>query len=798
MTTPVYFRRCPSCGKHSDPTIMRCLCGTLLAGVDLTAQDVTAPSPSPDTQMPALSADTLVCPYPDCAQPNPALSTQCVYCDRPLLVKPVTNSLINLPAALNQRYRITQSLPAKGAEAELLLVQANAGGVQLVAKIYRHGILPKTAIQERIARVDNAHRVDLLEYGVSDGYAYELMEFCVGGSLRTLLDQPSNRKGMVVPQLREMVSELALAVADIHANGLVHRDLKPENILIRTLQPLDLVLTDFGIASVLDVTQRYTGVAHTLPYAAPESLSGVIDAKADYWALGMIILEASTGQHPFKNLSDAVILHFLTTKNIATDSISNPEIAKLVRGLLLRDPIKRWGPAELKRWLAGDTALTEPQQNSPDTAQTYLQPYHLGEQRCYQPEQLGVALANHWEMGVTDLTNGLLLSWFRDVQKDQNMVRLLLEYRQSRNTSVDIQLLNVILQLAPGIPPVWHGQSIALSAILAHADAAIKGDEASIEWLNQLYQYRVLEIYAKAGNSAAAEIVQRWNKICDQFVPAWEAKSAIIQSHAKEQGQHQPVDLDRLMYGNDNVHRPRLAFLHAQILALCYDSNWTENKRQVITDALTTLIVQCPWLVRLGDPKTMGPAELLAIESLMPEMKKIAEQHSKRESETKLQQHEDYLAKGKAVTATISQIRACVRDQPLSSENCEQVLQLCADYFSEIAEIRASPRTDVAWQEMRKSALRSERHVHQLIEKINHYTEHQAINEGWLNQRTIGAALVVCVILLLPSRHSDAGIINPGSAAMWIMLGIATIFLLWRFLPAFQLRQQIKEIAGRL
>jgi serine/threonine protein kinase len=100
-------------------------------------------------------------------------------------------------------------------------------------------------------------------------------------------------------QLRAILLELDSAVSSVHQAGLLHRDLKPENILIRTKEPLDLILTDFGIASALDATQKLTGTARTLHYAAPETLSGVISTKADYWALGMILLEALTGRHPF-------------------------------------------------------------------------------------------------------------------------------------------------------------------------------------------------------------------------------------------------------------------------------------------------------------------------------------------------------------------------------------------------------------------------------------------------------------------------------------------------------------------
>src|SRR4029077_19586068 len=117
--------------------------------------------------------------------------------------------------------------------------------------------------------------------------------------------------------------------------------------------------TDFSVASTLDATQRFTSAARTLPYASPESLSGVIDGKSDYWALGMIVVEAALGRHPFAGLSEAVILHHLTTRSVDVSGVADRNVRKLTRGLLLRDPETRWGAEQVERWLAGDESLAE-------------------------------------------------------------------------------------------------------------------------------------------------------------------------------------------------------------------------------------------------------------------------------------------------------------------------------------------------------------------------------------------------------------------------------------------------------
>jgi serine/threonine protein kinase len=82
-------------------------------------------------------------------------------------------------------------------------------------------------------------------------------------------------------------------------------------------------------------------------------LTGVLDDKADWWALGMIALEAATGRHPFEGLSEQVINHHLATRSVDVRTVYDDRLRALCRGLLLRDPKRRWGGVEVARWLAG-------------------------------------------------------------------------------------------------------------------------------------------------------------------------------------------------------------------------------------------------------------------------------------------------------------------------------------------------------------------------------------------------------------------------------------------------------------
>lgn len=778
-----HIRICPGCGTENNPDKLRCQCGVLLAGVDIILRQ-EKPTANTHTETAQSETTPLVCPHADCGQPNPPGSTTCLYCNRPLTDgESVTQSepiqtLVNLPSALSDRYRIVKPMPTRGAEAELLIVQAIAGGKQLAAKIYRHGILPKRDVQERINKISIEHRVHVLEEGISDGHAYELMELIEHGSLREVLDKGALPAAM----MQQVIHELAFALRAVHAVNLVHRDLKPENILIRSHQPLDLVLTDFSISSVLDVTQRFTGVARTLPYASPESLSGVIDFKSDYWALGMIVLEALLGKHPFSGLSEPVIMHHLTTRNIDLSGVADAGLRKLLLGLLQRDPAQRWGDAEITRWENRDSTLAEPVMHS--SVSDFREPYHLGAEICHQPQQLAVALAHNWKEGLQDISNGQLLAWFRDVQRDQNIVRLLIEMRSQASLSLNVQLLRLIQKLAPGMPPVWQGETIELSTILSYANKALQGDTEAAWWLDNLYKNRVMEIYADSGNRQAEDLVQRWNNALSQFNIAWQSKLKIIEAKSEARDPDTIADFDELMYGNKNLLKPNLMQMHARLLAMAYDNSWAERLRKRVQAEILALAAQCDWINDLGDPQSMDAPSLLVVEALLPEAKKSVTHQLTKMEHKKKDDNKELQALRDQVHSIMASIRHTATTRRATPAVCEELQTLLDEYHQFVVTFRASARTDKPWVDLKKEALRSTTAARIMQERIDQLERHRAITAGWLNQRTLvfGALVLFFVTTAFP-----------GGIRFLLFAGVAAL-IAWRFLPAKSMMNSIREL----
>jgi eukaryotic-like serine/threonine-protein kinase len=148
------------------------------------------------------------------------------------------------------------------------------------------------------AKLTHPHAVIVYDIGETDEGDYLVMELVEGATLSQLLDQGPLPAGVVAA----LGDQVGRALGAAHGRGLVHRDVKPANILV-TNEGVAKV-ADFGIARALgDATSRLTVTGHvmgTARYLAPEQLRDeAIDARADVYALGLVLHQCLTGQQPF-------------------------------------------------------------------------------------------------------------------------------------------------------------------------------------------------------------------------------------------------------------------------------------------------------------------------------------------------------------------------------------------------------------------------------------------------------------------------------------------------------------------
>ena len=146
------------------------------------------------------------------------------------------------------------------------------------------------------AQVSHPNVISIYEISVQDGNSFIAMEYVEGKNLHQYVQD----KGKLSP--REAVNILiqaCSALEAIHEKGIIHRDIKPDNILVSKGGLVKLM--DFGLAK--GHGSRLTGanvVMGTPSYMAPEQGRGEdVDARADIYAMGLVLHEALTGETVF-------------------------------------------------------------------------------------------------------------------------------------------------------------------------------------------------------------------------------------------------------------------------------------------------------------------------------------------------------------------------------------------------------------------------------------------------------------------------------------------------------------------
>jgi len=401
---------------------------------------------------------------------------------------------------------------------------------------------------------------------------------------------------------------------------------------------------------------------------------------------------------------------------------------------------------------------------------------------------LAIALSRNWQAGIADLGNGQLLAWFRDVQKDQNTVRVLLGLQYERQMHVDVRLLKLLLHLAPGIPPVWRGESIELPAILARADLALKGDPDTARWLHALYRDRVLEAYAEAGNAEAAGIVQRWTAAIDRFLKAWETRLAFLKRKMPAGDPNEVALIDDLLYGKRDPDPPPLLALHPRLLALAYDPAWSERLRKRMVVELASLAAHCPWLAEIGNPQDMDAASLLVLEALLPEARKAADRQIKADARRREEEINELRAIEGEATVLLRKVRTTAREQMLTAAVCDELHKDLEQLFGLLARVQGSGRSDEAFLKLQMSLKRSEPAASHMMMLLEILSERRAADSGWLNLNTLvfaGLALIFAPRFL-------------GAHVFFLMLAAIAAVLAWRMVPNYFTRQRIRSLAERL
>ena len=111
----------------------------------------------------------------------------------------------------------------------------------------------------------------------------------------------------------------------------------------------------------------------------------------------MIVLELLTEEHPFAGLSEAQILHALTVGNVEVPERVGAEWRPLLRGLLAKDDSRRWGHAEVSRWLAGERDIPVYRETA-SPSESFVHPFRFEGREYRDPKALIRAFCENGEI----------------------------------------------------------------------------------------------------------------------------------------------------------------------------------------------------------------------------------------------------------------------------------------------------------------------------------------------------------------------------------------------------------------
>lgn len=279
---------------------------------------------------------------------------------------------------LGSRYRLVSPI-ASGGMAQVWRAQDGSLSRDVAIKVLHPHLATDEAFVARFrreavaaARLSHPSIVAVYDTLSEGGIEAIVMELIEGRTLRAVLDEAS-----VLPA-RDVVDvgmQISNALDEAHRAGIVHRDIKPANIMVSADRRI--MVTDFGIAKAQkDADLTHTGtLLGTAKYLAPEQVAGEpVDARADIYALGVVLFEAATGQPPFLADNDAGTALARLQNEVPRCRHRRPSVPvgldEIIARTMARSPADRYARASELRDALNTVNLTDVRMDTSDLGPT--------------------------------------------------------------------------------------------------------------------------------------------------------------------------------------------------------------------------------------------------------------------------------------------------------------------------------------------------------------------------------------------------------------------------------------------
>ena len=256
-------------------------------------------------------------------------------------------------------YRIVEKLGG-GGMGEVYLAEDKQLGRKVAIKFLPREVATDERAKQRLLReartaatLDHPNICAIYEVGQEGDHSFIVLQYIEGETLASRLKRH-------LPDLHEslaIASQVADALNEAHARGIIHRDIKPENIMLTTRNQVKVL--DFGLAKLLrdsSIIEADTAsvlsipgmVMGTVPYMSPEQVRGEpLDCRSDIFSFGTVLYELLSGRRPFEARSSAEVISAILTAEpppISRSSLGHSGGAEeeLVRKCLEKDAALRY------------------------------------------------------------------------------------------------------------------------------------------------------------------------------------------------------------------------------------------------------------------------------------------------------------------------------------------------------------------------------------------------------------------------------------------------------------------------
>lgn len=474
-------RVCPACGSERVLREVFCLAsaGDAFCGTDLSLAPVVPPGSRNRgaDDAPAAPSVPTACTNGHALSPGDEL---CVECGAGPASPESPAETVETPAGAGavtsiDGWQIVTRIPVATDRWEQFFAES-ADRQNGVLTLYACGAEPDPDVQNALRRTDLDHVPQLHAAGRWEGRAYEIFERIDGGSVADagwmLSDDPQLVLGFV--------DELGRALAAFAEMGLRHRDLRPQTILMRRRSPLDLVITGFGSARLSELDLEVVALLRITRYAAPEAVAGSVSAASDWWSLGMVVLEQLTQGGCFAGVNESAWAIHVVTRGVSIPESIDERARLLLRGLLVRDPSKRWGWQQVSEWLAGGSPEVRDvgrQEEAPSEKSI-----RLGGRAFTRAGEFALAAAEegNFDEARDLLLRGTIATWLSERGGDARLASEVRRIAALDDLNEDWRLALALMVMNPSLPLVQRGEIVNPGWLLAHVEQGYEAIAGSL------------------------------------------------------------------------------------------------------------------------------------------------------------------------------------------------------------------------------------------------------------------------------------------------------------------------------